>query len=237
MRKLTYHVASTLDGFIADAQDDVAAFPHHGDHVDEYLATLRTYDTIVMGRRTYEFGLRLGVTDPYPWAEAYVVSSSMTTSPDPHVQITSEDARDLVRRLKSRDGGPVYPWSTWSSTTTLRPSPTRGGAIYTYALRSPAKLTKRPDLASITDAIDMAGTQPAHLSLFQYADDARQAPVAQAELTVGAPAPSTTPGPSCGRRTRSWSRSRGLVRLRPLCTSERTPGHLPWWPGSARRPS
>ncbi|MBL9027460.1 MAG: dihydrofolate reductase [Myxococcales bacterium] len=108
MRKLTYHVASTLDGFIADAQDGVAAFPHHGDHVDEYLATLRTYDTIVMGRRTYEFGLRLGVTDPYPWAETYVVSSSMTASPNPHVQITSEDARDLVRRLKSRDGGPVY---------------------------------------------------------------------------------------------------------------------------------
>lgn len=56
MRKLVYHVASTLDGFIADADDGVAAFPHHGD----YVASLRSYDTIVMGRRTYELGLREG---------------------------------------------------------------------------------------------------------------------------------------------------------------------------------
>lgn len=108
MRKLTYHVASTLDGFIADAEDGVAAFPHRGDHVDEYVATLRTYDTIVMGRRTYEFGLRLGVTDPYPWAETYVVSTTMTASPDLRVRITSEDARALVRRLKQREGSSVY---------------------------------------------------------------------------------------------------------------------------------
>lgn len=109
MRKLTYHVASTLDGHIADADDGVAAFPHHGDHVDEYVAALRTYDTILMGRRTYEFGLRLGVTDPYPWAETYVASTTMTASPDLRVQVTAEDPRELVRRLKQRDGGsPIY---------------------------------------------------------------------------------------------------------------------------------
>jgi dihydrofolate reductase len=108
MRTLTYHVASTIDGFIADTDDGVGAFSNHGDHVDEYLATLRSYDTVVMGRRTYEFGLRFGVEDPYPWADTYVVSSSRTADPERRVHVTAEDPCDLVRRLKGRGGGAGY---------------------------------------------------------------------------------------------------------------------------------
>lgn len=107
MRALVYHVASTLDGFIADTEHGVSAFPTEGDHIPEYLAALKSYGAVVMGRRTYDFGLRFGVTDPYPWLDTYVVSRSMTESPNARVQI-ADDGVALVRRLKDAEGGPIY---------------------------------------------------------------------------------------------------------------------------------
>lgn len=107
MRKLVYHVASTLDGFIADRDHDVSAFPTTGDHVDEYLSSLRSYGAVVMGRATYELGLRFGVEDPYPWLDTFVVSRTMAASPHPHVKL-EPDGVDLARRLRAEDGAPVY---------------------------------------------------------------------------------------------------------------------------------
>ncbi|PKL30446.1 MAG: dihydrofolate reductase, partial [Spirochaetae bacterium HGW-Spirochaetae-10] len=56
MRKLIYHVAVTVDGFIARKNGSVDGFLMQGDHVDAYLEHLKDYDTVVMGRRTYEAG-------------------------------------------------------------------------------------------------------------------------------------------------------------------------------------
>ena len=53
-----------------------------------------------MGRRTYEFGFQYGVTDPYPWMKQYVFSRTMERSPDPNVELVSEDVVVLVRELK-----------------------------------------------------------------------------------------------------------------------------------------
>ncbi|MGK4006217.1 dihydrofolate reductase family protein [Sorangium sp. So ce1036] len=108
MRKLTYHVAATVDGFIARSDGGVDCFAHEGDHVTEYLAALKAYDAVVMGRRTYEFGLKLGVTDPYPWMDTYVVSRTMKESPDARVKLVAEDAAGAVRRLKEQQGGDIY---------------------------------------------------------------------------------------------------------------------------------
>jgi dihydrofolate reductase len=108
MRKLVYHVATTVDGFIADLRHEVGCFLHEGDHVVDYVAALKAYDTIVMGRRTYEFGVRLGVTDPYPWADTYVCSRTVTAEADLRVTITDEEPATLINRLKEREGTAIY---------------------------------------------------------------------------------------------------------------------------------
>jgi dihydrofolate reductase len=109
MRKLMYHVASTLDGFIAHEDHTVDGFLNEGLHADEYLASLQTdYDTVIMGRKTYEFGLQFGVAHPYPWLkEKYVVSRNLK-KPDEHVEVISANVAERVQELKNEAGKHIY---------------------------------------------------------------------------------------------------------------------------------
>ena len=109
MRKLKYHVASTLDGFIAHEDHSIDGFIAEGEHVSDYLESLKNdYDIALMGRRTYEFGLRFGVTNPYPWMKQYVFSRTMEASPDANVELVSDGIIDFVGRLKEGTGKDIY---------------------------------------------------------------------------------------------------------------------------------
>ncbi|HKG21516.1 MAG TPA: dihydrofolate reductase family protein [Blastocatellia bacterium] len=109
MRQLIYHVACTVDGFIAHRDHTVEGFLSEGGHVADYLESLKNdYDIVLMGRRTYEFGFQYGVTNPYPWMKQYVLSRSMKESPDPNVELVSEDFMDFVRELKKGTGKDIY---------------------------------------------------------------------------------------------------------------------------------
>jgi dihydrofolate reductase len=109
VRKVKYHVATTVDGFIGHEDGSVDGFVMEGDHATEFLESLQNdYDVVLMGRKTYEFGLRLGVTDPYPWLEQYVFSRTMEKSPDPNVYLVSQDVVGFVRDLKEKVGKDIY---------------------------------------------------------------------------------------------------------------------------------
>jgi len=108
-RKLKYHVACTVDGFIAHVDHTVEGFVAEGEHVTDYLASLKSdYDIVVMGRRTYEFGFQFGVTNPYPWLKQYVFSRTMKASPDPQVTLVAENIVDFVHALKNETGKDIY---------------------------------------------------------------------------------------------------------------------------------
>lgn len=129
MRKLTYFDATTIDGFIAAPNGDFDFFLQHvtGDFlpylVNEWPETLSTpgrtalgigevpnsrFDTVLMGRGTYEVGLPDGLTSPYPHLRQIVLSRSMTQSPDPAVEVVAEDPLALVRGLKREDGLDIW---------------------------------------------------------------------------------------------------------------------------------
>jgi dihydrofolate reductase len=108
MRKLIYHVASTLDGFIANTDGSFDGFPGEGDHVSDYLNSLDSYDAVVMGRKTYEVALRTGVTNPYPRLKTYVFSRTIEVPPDNHVEIISGSAATALENIKKQSGGDIY---------------------------------------------------------------------------------------------------------------------------------
>src|SRR5688572_19615128 len=108
MQSLVYYVASTIDGCIARGDDSFDFFVNEGQHVTDYLAALKDFDAVVMGRRTYEIGTKAGVTNPYPWMATYVVSTMLDKSTDPNVTIVTEDPADFVLALKERPGRGIY---------------------------------------------------------------------------------------------------------------------------------
>jgi dihydrofolate reductase len=109
MRKVIYHVASTVDGFIGHEDHGVDGFIQDGEHTNDYLKALKNdYDLVFMGRNTYDFGVRLGVTNPYPWMKQYVFSSSLDQNPNEHVELVSGDPRELVQNLKDQAGKDLY---------------------------------------------------------------------------------------------------------------------------------
>ncbi|MFB8274310.1 dihydrofolate reductase family protein [Nocardia colli] len=122
MRKLTYYVASTIDGYIATEEGSVDFFPVGGDHgpaiTAQYPETLPTkvresmgidkrnryFDTVLMGRKTHDFGVRTGTSSPYAHLKQYVVSTTLPENPDPDVELIASDPLAKVRELK-RDNG------------------------------------------------------------------------------------------------------------------------------------
>ncbi|MFI9761967.1 dihydrofolate reductase family protein [Streptomyces sp. NPDC051963] len=125
MRKLTYFVACSLDGFIGDPAGDATTMLRFVDEEfldflrGEYPETVSThgrralglddlenkrFDTIIQGRASYETALKEGVTSPYAHLREYVASRTLKESPDPHVEIIADDLVGKVRELKAEDG-------------------------------------------------------------------------------------------------------------------------------------
>ena len=121
MRNLTYYISLSIDGFIAGPDDEVDFFPgsdeymawmvgDYGDALPTHAraqlgiadAPLTRFDTIVMGRRTYEPGLQLGITSPYSHLRQFVVSRSLEQL-DPAVTMIASDPIVAVRALKQED--------------------------------------------------------------------------------------------------------------------------------------
>lgn len=108
MRALSYYVATSLDGFIADSEGGWDGFLSEGDHLGHFFESFAWFDTVLMGRVTYEAGLKLGVTSPYPMLKQYVFSRTMDGAPDPAVTCVRENALDRVRQLKAEPGKGIW---------------------------------------------------------------------------------------------------------------------------------
>ena len=78
MRNIVYYVAVSLDGFIAGPDGDITGFVAGGSGIDQYLKDLKAFDTVIMGRKTYEFGYKFGLKpgEPaYPHTKHYIFSN------------------------------------------------------------------------------------------------------------------------------------------------------------------
>ncbi|RCK69933.1 dihydrofolate reductase [Desertihabitans brevis] len=125
MRRLTYYVATTLDGFIAGPDGgDPSGQPYFevGPDLVEFIATHypetlpaparaalgiegpgRVFDTVLEGRGSYQIGLDAGLDDAYPHLRHLVFSTTLG-GVGGDVELVGTDPVQRVRELKAEDG-------------------------------------------------------------------------------------------------------------------------------------
>lgn len=111
MRKIIYYVATSLDGFIAGKNNDISMFAMDGEGVDQYTYDLQSFDTVIMGRNTYEFGYQYGLKagEPaYPNMEHFIFSNSISfKNADDKVKVIPLDLTHVIN-LKNQVGSDIY---------------------------------------------------------------------------------------------------------------------------------
>ena len=111
MARIVGYIATSLDGFIADPNEnldwltegtDVELGEHH------YELFIKNIRTVVMGRTTYDWMIRSGAQWPYTDQRAIVVTSRpLADAPVPSIQ-TRHDVDALIAELRALTDGDVW---------------------------------------------------------------------------------------------------------------------------------
>ncbi|MDF2587790.1 MAG: dihydrofolate reductase [Anaerocolumna sp.] len=108
-RNTILFIASSLDGYIATKDDSLEwLFKVDGEGDNGYSEFYDTVDTIVMGRRTYDWIIEKEMDQfPYKNKKCFVFSKSLKGSNE-YVEFIDEDIRAFVEKQKQLDGGKIW---------------------------------------------------------------------------------------------------------------------------------
>ena len=108
MRKVTYGAAVSLDGFIAGPGEALDWLAWSDDAAAIAGASFKGVDTLLMGRRTYEFAARSGGGggEGMGTIRTYIFSRTMTSAPE-GATLVGEDGAAFVDDLKRQEGGDI----------------------------------------------------------------------------------------------------------------------------------
>jgi dihydrofolate reductase len=106
MRKVTFGGAPSLDGYFA-RKDDAVDWLIWSDEAAALTGSYwKTIDTIVMGRKTYQAGLKMnkGKKNPFAGFKSYVFSRTLRPRKHGALEVVAGDAVEFVRRLREAPG-------------------------------------------------------------------------------------------------------------------------------------
>lgn len=119
MRKVIYGGACSLDGFLADRTGAID-WLHFSKDVQQIVARQwATVDTLLFGRKTFDFAAAQGGGGATPGVTSYVFSRTLAKSPAKGVELVSADAGEFVRALKSKPGKDILVMSGGDLATSL----------------------------------------------------------------------------------------------------------------------
>jgi dihydrofolate reductase len=108
-RRLFLYIAMSLDGYIAKQDDDISfltAVEQEGEDYG-YSKFIETIDTVILGRKTYDKILAMGIDWPYGDRKVFV----LTRTPKPdlvNIRFYSGSLADLISTLKDQEGKHIY---------------------------------------------------------------------------------------------------------------------------------
>ena len=111
MRTITLYIAASLDGYIAKPNDDLSFLKLVEKEGEDYgyAEFTSTIDTIILGRKTYDWVLREIGTSHYDNGERSVYVITRTERPDVgKTKFYTGNLTELVHQLKSENGKNIY---------------------------------------------------------------------------------------------------------------------------------
>lgn len=113
MRPLLLNLTTSLDGFIADRAGGIDWIQPPPDEADglpmDYVELMRSVNTLVMGRATYELSLSIpGGMDVFEGKRACVFTSRADLAPHEGVEFVHDEPVAFVEQLKRGSGGTIW---------------------------------------------------------------------------------------------------------------------------------
>ncbi len=108
-KKVLIFIATSLDGYIATADGDInwlsLAEKENEDY--GYEDFIKSVDTVIMGRKTFEKVTSFEIEFPHLGKEVYVLSRQKRESID-YIRYYNGDIAELINRLKEQPGKNIY---------------------------------------------------------------------------------------------------------------------------------
>src|SRR3954471_24715909 len=105
-KRLRYQVAVSLDGFIAGPNGEYDWIV--SDPSIDFGALYKEFDTVVVGRKTYEVMTAQGGSGAMPGLDVITFSRTLTAAEFPGVRIVNDDPRKVVAALKKKRGRDIW---------------------------------------------------------------------------------------------------------------------------------
>jgi len=111
MRKIKLFIATSLDGNIAKPNDDLSFLKRVEKEGEDYgyAAFTSTIDTLIIGRKTYDYVLKEIGSSHYDNGHRDVYVITRTERPDNgRIKFYTGNIKDLVTKLRSEEGKDIY---------------------------------------------------------------------------------------------------------------------------------
>lgn len=108
-RKIILFIAMSLDGFIAKENGDIS-FLNKVERPNEnyfYFDFLKTVDTVIMGRKTYDKVKGFGIEFPHKDRKCYVISRNLKGKNE-DIEYFNGNIEDLIYKLKTNNGKNIF---------------------------------------------------------------------------------------------------------------------------------
>lgn len=108
-RKVILYIAASVDGYIATPDDNLdflSIVEQEGEDYG-YSEFVKTVDTVIVGRKTYDKVLSMGYDFPHADKESYII----TRTPKPsigNIQFYTGSLGELLTKLKNKSGKNIF---------------------------------------------------------------------------------------------------------------------------------
>lgn len=108
-RKVILYIATSLDGYIAQPNDDLSFLSIVEQEGQDYgyADFMKTVDAVIVGRKTYDKVISMGFDFPYADKDAYIITRTARTNTG-QVKFYTKDLKSLIDKLKSESGKNIF---------------------------------------------------------------------------------------------------------------------------------